>query len=361
VPISLLLAVLVLLVLMSALEAWLEKVNFKPLVFPIFLILFIMAAARNEGFDRDYMNYFEFFMLAEDPKDYFVHFSDWQLYEPTYFLIPAILKLFLSPAMAIPIAFGVYALLGTGFKILGIVRLSDMALLSLAIYFSNYYFLHELTQIRAGVASGIFLASIPYLQQKAYWKYITCIIAASLFHFSALVALPLVLLSSNSISKWIYGGLLMLIILLAFVDTSFVFDALGTNLGPLSIKTETYKELAELGVDAFGNINKLNVLFIAQFLGAASLLLFANEIQQHNQYAVLLTKIQIIGLLSFQLLSSIPALAFRVSEIFLVVHIVTFTFFAYVFRSRWVGFAIGASFTIGMFLLNLFYNKVFTF
>jgi hypothetical protein len=89
------------------------------------------------------------------------------------------------------IFFGIFAMLGISFKLIGILRYSKFVGLSVILYFLTYYFLHDYTQIRAGVASGIFLLSIGNLVERKTFSYFFKAMMAIVFHYSALIMLPI--------------------------------------------------------------------------------------------------------------------------------------------------------------------------
>ncbi|WP_256742632.1 EpsG family protein, partial [Cronobacter sakazakii] len=63
-----------------------------------------------------------------------------------------------------------------GIKLHAIKKISSSPILSLIIYIAFYYILHDMTQIRAGVAAGLFLLAIRELASGKNIK-AACLIA----------------------------------------------------------------------------------------------------------------------------------------------------------------------------------------
>ena len=105
-----------------------------------------MAAFREIGVDPDSQNYAA---LYQNP--YSSNITDHIEY--SFILFATILNSITDSPHAI---FLVYAIMGVSLKMFAFKKYSDHYILMLAIYLCYFYELHELTQIRAGVASGFF-------------------------------------------------------------------------------------------------------------------------------------------------------------------------------------------------------------
>lgn len=65
------------------------------------------------------------------------------------------------------VLFVIYAIIGVSLKTYAIKKLTPLFFLSLLIYISNYFILHEMIQIRAGVATAFILLSIVPLYDRS--------------------------------------------------------------------------------------------------------------------------------------------------------------------------------------------------
>lgn len=163
--------------------------------------LMVLAAGLRDGNTvSDYKTYLNMFQYPEEASTV----------EPTFTLIGSLVKAVCPWPVLL---FVIYASIGVTCKILAIKRLTSLLFLSLVIYISNVYLLHDMTQIRAGVASGIFLLAIRPLAEHKIFRYTALILLASLFHYSALLLLPLVVLKNRPIaskSKYLWWSIVPL-------------------------------------------------------------------------------------------------------------------------------------------------------
>lgn len=125
-----------------------------------FIILFSIAASREIGFDRDSI------VFAEVIYDFLNGEININLIdkEPTFWLIILISDyLFSDPVSGV---FIIYSAISISIKLYVIKKLSLSPFLSIIVYISLYYILHELTQFRIGVAAAFFLLSIDDIYKK---------------------------------------------------------------------------------------------------------------------------------------------------------------------------------------------------
>ncbi len=330
----------------------------KPAI-PIFVLLLIaMAAFRPAGMDRDSPVYFDFLNEIGTASNYFTDGTYFLTYEPTFYLIPILFKNLLGTEYFISGFFIFYAIIGVFFKIRGIIGLSKFYFLSFLIYFSNFFLLHELTQIRGGVAAGIFLFALTFLQKKQPLKYIFWILLACLFHYASIILFIVPFINKIPFSRLILLVVMGVTLLLAFFNNSLLEGLVDLNLGPFSQKVEVYQYLTENEIEGFGEINKLNLLFLLQLISTIIFIFYEPKITTQNVHAQLLIKCMVTGLFFFQLFNSLPAIAFRTSEMFLAVNIITFPFYIYLFKHRIIGIAVVIFIAVMLFYLNIYYAKI---
>src|SRR5882762_4641909 len=85
------------------------------------------------------------------------------------------------------IFFGILAVLGISTKLTAFNSLSKYLYITLVVYFLSYFLLHDYTQIRVAVASGIFLLSIPDLRDRNFKTYFFKSFLAIFLHYSAII------------------------------------------------------------------------------------------------------------------------------------------------------------------------------
>ncbi|WP_287619899.1 EpsG family protein [Parabacteroides sp.] len=305
----------------------------------LFVVMLVVAAGFRDGLHgyRDYENYVSYFLHGIEET------------EISFQIICGIFRL-IDPNDYLPV-FVTYALLGVGFKYFGIRDLTKLTAFSLAIYVSYFYSLHELTQMRAGVASGIGLVSFRYIYDRKLLPFLILIAAAASFHVSALLYLPLYLLDSGKIrwSYWIGGGLFIWLFgqLLETELLKFFF-----NYVPIEMAQNKLLDYGDKGAKGIGLVLFSSNMAIFSYLQLGLFILFSGQLRQYNKYYYLLLKIYMVGFaVRFMFSSVVPELGNRGSEMCMVVSIILIPMLAYCVKPRLVG--VLAVFWVGM--ANLYY------
>ncbi|MGL4364087.1 MAG: EpsG family protein [Bacteroidales bacterium] len=307
-------------------------------------IMFLLAAFRDGATVNDYAAYVEMFNQSITNV------------ELSFFLITKFIKTFSANSIWL---FVVYALLGVYLKLRAIKAFSEFWLFSILIYFSYFFILHELTQIRVGVATGFFLFAVKAIYDRNLKFFLVFVGLASFFHYSAIIILPLWFLSQKKINLLFYALL---------IPSAYLFYFLNINLVELVIenipfqyiqdKYSIYKLFQQEKIGGFEKINVFGKVFLVKYL-LYYLLLWKNKfIASQNKYALLLMKVWGIGLALFVFLATMPVFAFRVSEILSVVEFITIPFFLYIFKPTF--YAKISLFVIAsvILLINIFYVKL---
>ena len=308
------------------------------------LILILIAGFRSEEVVRDYVNYVTYF-----------HDQEFLVVEPAFVVISKIIYLLLGPY---PIyLFVLFAILGVSFKLIAIKQLTELWFLSLVIYLSNFFILHEMTQIRAGVASAFLLLCVKPIYDRDLKKFLLFAGLGFSFHYSAIVILPLWFLGIKTRKK----------VLLFSLPIGYLIYFSGINLIttiPISVvqnKISMYQKLMELGDEESILINVFNLVFLARIAIFYFLLSKYELILFYNKYVPILMKIYCISLMSYLVLAFLPPIATRINELFAVVHIVLIPLIYYAFKPAWFSKSIVIFIGVCFLLINLFYLKLVVF
>lgn len=311
------------------------------------VLLFIVAVMRGSDVDRDYETYISIYQYLIKGEPYTI--------EPTYILFTYMSHVLTGSPFLI---FTIYAFIGLYYKSKYIRYFSPYICLSLLLYYSNFYFVHELTQIRIGAASAIGFFALKYLVENDKRKFVILIFISALFHFSMVVLLVALLFDKKKINSYFILTIYFLIV----ASYTLIF----LNISPLRllqyIPISVLQE--KIAIYTFQTENEMiepvNVMSAMQIirLGAITLM-FANAKKfENNVSMVLLCKIYSLSPLCLALLSSLPAFAIRVSELFSVADIVVLPILAsYCKQNRTVRFAI-VLLSIFILLMNLFHNEI---
>jgi len=321
------------------------KKNIKILFLLLGALLFLVAAFRDGSVVRDYEGYIYIYenLLYRDIEFSFIIIS-WIV---KHIFFDNILFLFV-----------IYAILSIGLKITAIRELTTLGLLSLVVYISDFYILHELTQIRSGVATGFFLLCIKPIYERDLKKFILFACCAVLFHYSALPIFLLWFFKGNSINKYVFAAVIPLAYIFYFLQINVVELIIQfIPIGHVQKKYATYV-LLQKHVPAFGMINVFNYVFLAKCLIFYVLLWKSKLVEEKNKYVNLLLKIEALSLASFVLFSAMPAFAFRINELLGVVEIILIPFVYYVFKPKLLSTAIVVFIAMCLMLINIFYANL---
>lgn len=308
------------------------------------LSLVLLAAFRPIGIDCDSETYLQMYngerlILTENS---FILISDFAYYVCHSFRV----------------MFFIYALLGVSIKLYAIRKLTPLFFLSILMYLSYYYILHDFTQIRAGVASAFFLLALYYMSEKKRIIAFLLVLIAVFFHSSSLAYLPLLVLSTSSLSKWQRWTLALA------VPLSYLIYFLGIDL-IMSIpipfvgdKLELYQNLQAEGASDIESVNVFNLVFIVKIVIYYILLWKYDIIEENAPIVSLLMKVYVFSIISFIILFSLPVLAFRVSELYGVVEILLFPLLYFAVKPDWISRLIVFFIALVMLCINVFYNDL---
>lgn len=310
-------------------------------------VLFIFAIMRGDEVDRDYKTYISIYEYLINGDQYTI--------EPTFILLTYISHAFTNSPILI---FVVYALIALYYKSKYIRYFSPYICLSLIVYYSNFYFIHELTQIRIGAASAIGFFALKHLIENNKRNFVVLVLLSALFHFSMVVLFIALIFDKRKINSQF--------ILVTCILIGISYGLIFLNINPLRllqyIPIPVLQE--KLAIYTFQTENEMiepvNVISAIQIIRLGVILfIFANAKKfENNTSMVLLCKIYSLSPLCLVLLSSLPAFAIRVSELFYVADIVVLPMLAsYCKQNRMVRFIIIllSSFIL---LMNLFHNEI---
>ncbi|MDX8380852.1 MAG: EpsG family protein [Ghiorsea sp.] len=257
--------------------------------------------------------------------------------EPTVWIINQFNLLFLGGNDQI--FFFIYAMLGVTIKITAIRRLSLLPILSIYIYICLYFILHEMTQIRAGVAAGIFLLALPDILNRDFKNYLFKILLAMAFHYSAIILFLLYFLDPKEINKKVFLSLPIIGLVLAFNPGLMVsfFELLALLLpGDIGGKVNMYIQLID--DDAFNKINIFNFFTLSLIIIFYFSIINLDKFK--SKFDVLLMKIFSLQLFVYYAFSSIPVFAMRLSELLGVALIITLAHVIILFEEKLIVYSL---------------------
>lgn len=253
------------------------------------------------------------------------------------------------------VAFIIYALLGVGIKLVAIRRLTELSLLSLAIYLSYFFQLHDLIQIRAGVASACLLLCIKPLYDRNLRLFLYFTLFAILFHYSALIILPLWFLNPRKEYRWIYALIIPASMIAYYCGISILSLLKLIPIEHIRMKVEAYEEISIYGNSwsaASDELNPFRLWHMFRVVVYYWLLWRLPIILKYNNYALIMMKIYAIGLSFLWIGASLSIIGGRIFELLAIVEIVLWPFIYYTVKPRTIGIVLVA--LLG--LCNLYYS-----
>ena len=273
------------------------------------VVLILIAGLRPIGIDRDSLAYVG--IVGSDEVN--INLID---KEPGFWLIYKINKIIFNGNTQC--FFLIYALLGVSLKIFAIKKYSLLPFFSTFTYVCLYFILHEMTQIRAGVAAAIFLLALQDIKDKNLKSYLVKTMVANMFHYSAIIMLLVYPIKPNKINIKVSFMFPIIGLFFAFFKNIFlsIFSTMTSVLPKyLSHKIDLYISLLNVGI--YSDINIFNFFYTSLlFIYYLSLL---NYRRMKAEYDIIFIKILGIMLFMFYFLSFLPVFAYRVSKFFGVV------------------------------------------
>lgn len=316
-----------------------------PLYCLIGFILILVAGLREVGIDPDSENYEYTYQhyyspLAENGVEY------------SYLLLSAIFNKITSDAHII---FIFYAAIGLSLKFIAFRKYKLPTFLPILVYISFYFFLHETTQIRTCVLSGILLLTIPKIAERKCKTAIIYLLIGTMFHVSAFLLFPLIFLNNKPLSKKqkiICACMIPLSYAIFFSGANLIMN---TNLPYIGDKLAMYQKGAENGLLTV-SINVFSPLELFTILLYYYILFFHDTIIRYNKYLPIMIKVFTIGIFVFAAFAILPVFAQRVSFLFNIVNIVLYCNIMYTIKQKWAGISIVVA--IAIILLNYGYGYI---
>ena len=259
----------------------------KKFFYVIFGIAMIMIAGLREvGSTPDTESYEAMYYAKEGDLTALLR-------EPSFNIITDIL---LSMSLGVNALFFAYAILSIPLHLTALWRLSKMPILTLTIYISYYYMMHDMVQMRAGVASGLFLWAIYYYVENKKLYTLLLILLGTFFHYSAIAGLAIFFLG-NGFPKWqryILYAIVPVGIVVYFTHID-IFSIIPDEWGGL--KLMKYRTMREKGVEdeLAGWKFEINILIWMNIVLYYCSIYYHDYLVKYFKYTSIAIKLQGVG------------------------------------------------------------------
>lgn len=309
-----------------------EQIKERDKIVLFFLIgigMILIAGTRDIYDTPDSDNYERMFYSAKT--------LDSVIREPSFTFIAYYLK---ELGLGINALFFTYAIMSIPLRLHIIWKMSSMPLITLAIYISHYYQLHDLMQIRAAVASALFLFAVYYRVEKNNKYAVLCLLVGTLFHYSALAGFIIFMFSSKPLKKY------QEIILYSIVPLCMIFYFAGFDLGSFipdewgGNRLAVYRQLKDKGIEdeQAGWIFYKNPIVITNICMYYGCLIYHKFLTDYDKYLPIMIKIMAFAFFCMLTLENISSvLASRLNEYFEIVSIFMWTTAIYAFTPQLYG------------------------
>lgn len=319
----------------------------KTLYWIFVVLMFLIAAFRPVGTDKDSMNYM---LMYFNPA----YGADSSTVEYSFKLIVQVVKFLFNDVRGL---FVVYALLSIPLRAYVLEKLSGHVLLGLLIWVCHYFIFQDMTQIRVAVSSAFFLLGIFFLTEKRRWPFMGCFVAAMFFHYSSLLMLPLVLLSNRPVGRkerYVLLGVIpcMYVLLIAGID-----PILSLPIPYIQEKVEIYEKMRDMGI-MDDQVNVFGLTFLMRVLVFYFVLWKYRIIVEKVPSVSILLRVYVFSLCSFLLFSGFSVFASRISEFYGVVEIALLTTLVYAFRPPVIGRTIVVLYALFTLCFDIFNNHL---
>ena len=323
-----LLSVLLITIILCYLEDYIKRYRFFLYILMGFVMILI-AGLREIGLDPDSENY-------EYSFHHYYQSSEMGMVEPSFTLISAVLNVFTDN---VHLLFLVYAFLGVSIKLYSFKKNLQCIFVPMMLYISFYFVLHEMTQIRAGVVSALFLLAVYHIAKKEKRKALLLIIVGSFFHYSSLALLPTLVFGNKDFNR--KGSILiaLLIPLSYLIYFGGISMLLNTDIPLIGNKLAIYQQAMEKGKMTV-NINVFDPVHLVSVMLFYYTLYFRKTITAFNENYNVVIKIVALGLFLHTSLAFLPVLALRISQLYCIVNIFLFSGIVYTFKQTWMGITV---------------------
>ncbi len=312
------------------------------LIVLLIAVLTLYVAFRPDDIDKDYISYLGFY---ENPSGIVA-----VLTEPTFKLINGVARLCGLPILI----FVIYAFLAIPLKVCAIRRLSPYWYMSILLWYTHLFLIQEMTQIRVAVSTAFFLFSLPFLAKGCKLKFILFVVISVLFHYSALVLLPLIFIGNKPLSRPL-RVILIVVPILAYTSSSVGIEILKMIPIPfIQTKLQMYEDLMVYKGGIWADINIYNAMAMIRLSAYYILIWKYDYLSDKYPYMPILLKIFCYSVCLYVGFSFMPPLAIRVEEYLSIIDCILLPLLAVLVRPHWLGRMLVVLYATCILLANLF-------
>lgn len=311
------------------------------------IIVFLLLCMNRPGsYDSDYLNYEKYFYSFNSLKTKLS-------VEPTFLWLSE--KVYFAGG-TLRIVIYIYALISIPLKLYALRKLTTetIYILTVIVFASNYFMLHDCEQMRIAAALAFGMYAIYLKIHSNYW-WIAFVVLGICFHSTlAVLAIPLLLCPKDLTKTW-------KIILCAAIPISIVLWIAHINIiTMLPIPyLETKLRLYELAI-ANGNhpdVRVINVMVLLRIALFYYIVYYYDNIHQYLKCLPILLFCNALSIAAWFSLATMSVIAVRISQLYGFVEVILFASVYYTIRPQWAGKSVVILIALYFFAQNYVYNQ----
>lgn len=278
----------------------------------IFLCLF--AGLRGMGYDYEPYAYYIYNNIDSPPM------------EPGFSILLWITQLFHnSIALLLTVA-----IIAVALKASFIYKYSYNYFLSLLIYFHISFLIHDMGQMRYGLAMGVVLWAMDALLKDKKKMFFVLVTLAVSFHYSALIVYPIYFLRNYRVSTKLFIILCLSSFALVTLNATGVFFWVADHIPIVGVVHRI-----DFYVTEGGDFESKGAGFNFSFLFRLFVLLLFYFVKKHNDNHVVnaFFNFYVYGIFVYLILTSVPSFSYRCSFYFKLLEIIIIPFIIYRVRN----------------------------
>lgn len=234
----------------------------------------------------------------------------------------------------------IYALISIPLKVYCFKEFSSFEILYLAlpVYFSFFFQLHDCEQIRLAAAmSFIMYAYLCRIERRRWISWVLLCLVATLFHYTAIVAMAPLILYRHKDFTLMYKALLSGLVLMGVVIWVLKINLIGILPIPA---IEAKMALYELSISKGEQIEHIMLYHPMALLRYATFfyaLYYYDTLRTHVKGLNIILIAEAFGLFAWGGLSGTAVFAVRISELYQITEIILFASIFYTVKPQWVG------------------------
>lgn len=254
------------------------------------------------------------------------------------------------------VLFCIVGAIALAIKFKAIQTISPFVYGSLLVYLSYFFVLHDMIQIRAGIASGVGLFAVKYIAERDLKRFLIACAIAICFHSSMMIFLPLWFLpylkQENNIIWFASIPICYILALSGYTITKFI-DIIPIDTIQNSWRMYQY----QLRDSVSENVGLFNYLILTRVCICYFLLFYTKHIEVSFRHAYLWIYIYVISICMYALFSNTTIIAIRLNQILQVVEIMIIPLIVYTFKDKRIGKIAVITIALSLLCIIIRYNK----